>query len=933
MLKINPITINTDYKKHNPANKPSFKAENPMQKTEIALIQNDFAVKTPITYQKTGELNLPFDTKAHCYKLANGQKVVIVPKDGSTVVKTYVNTGSMNEPDRIRGISHYIEHNLFNGSEGLNEGDFFKIVDKMGASTNASTGFAETNYYIKSHLLNPDDLEKKIKIQAAMIETPLFAVEKLQKEKGIVNSEINMITSDPQNIGVNRVIKNLFNIKSTSSDLIGGTTSNITNLTREDVVEYFSKNYYPANMVTVISGEVNPDETIKLVSKYFTSKKTPSNQRHFEKLIPLQKTVREDIISDKAAATSIIMGFKGPANNNYKDAVYSTALSILLAGSNTSRINKHLKPLNTEAWFDAEKISSNPSDNTALLLTADTTEETSEKVLKTIFEQIQNLKNNPPTDEELKIIKKKMLKSFSNSFEMSEPTNAQIADAFMNNTVEKLNDFEKIVNAMTSKDLVSAAEKYMDLNKTSITVIHPDKANSDTIKQNYGVTNNIAFTGSHKTALSLENVKEYNFRNNFKVVTHDIKSRNSGFEISFITDIPKHTKPAVPFVLNRILNEGSAYRDDQSFSHDMEKSGIDISFEADDTGITAYGLYDADDMEKALKSAKEVLLTPRFKQDTLEQVKSDIRESIHKSEKSVFQNLNHELFKGHLKGLSNEEILKSLDTVTLNDVQELYFHIIQNAKAKAVASAPFSKKPELTNILFNEIGQMNQVKEFKPCLNDTYTSVEKTKVITDISNKNQAEIVEAYKYKVTGNIKDTITVELLNNILGGGPSSRLFNDLREKQKLAYSVRSNLDGKDNSNVLRLFIKTTTENKETGEISYENLSKSINGFNKHIKNLINENVTDEELNNAKLSLKNAVLSGNESNYGKNDTISYSLNTIYGLNRENMLYDLIDTITANDIRKAANYIFKNKPVYSILATENTLKNNAEFLKSLEN
>ena len=68
------------------------------------------------------------------------------------------------------------------------EGDFFNQVNKMGASTNASTGFAETNYYISSNLLNESDLETKIKLHASMLESPLFAIEKLEKEKGIVNS-------------------------------------------------------------------------------------------------------------------------------------------------------------------------------------------------------------------------------------------------------------------------------------------------------------------------------------------------------------------------------------------------------------------------------------------------------------------------------------------------------------------------------------------------------------------------------------------------------------------------------------------------------------------------------------------------------------------------------------------------------------------------
>ena len=213
MLRINPAQ-NIDCKQPKYQAVPSFAAQLPAQQQaqELRAVQPDYNVKVPMKYQKTGELKLPFDYTAHFYKLANGQRVVIIPKEGETVLKTYVNTGSMNEPDHLRGISHYIEHNLFNGSEGLEAGEFFGTVNKMGADTNASTGFAETNYYISSNLLNDTDLEKKIKIHASMLETPRFAVNMLEKEKGIVNSEINMILGDPANIITNETIRKRYNI-------------------------------------------------------------------------------------------------------------------------------------------------------------------------------------------------------------------------------------------------------------------------------------------------------------------------------------------------------------------------------------------------------------------------------------------------------------------------------------------------------------------------------------------------------------------------------------------------------------------------------------------------------------------------------------------------------------------------------------------------
>ena len=145
------------------------------------------------------------------------------------------------------------------------------------------------------------------------------------------------------------------------------------------------------------------------------------------------------------------------------------------------------------------------------------------------------------------------------------------------------------------------------------------------------------------------------------------------------------------------------------------------------------------------------------------------------------------------------------------------------------------------------------------------------------------------------------------------------------------VHSYLDNSHNSKALILSIGTTTENKDTGEISYDNVQKSIEGFKKHVEKLKTEKISQQELESAKLSLKSALLSQNSSGAGKCHTLAYSLDTPYGLTRENQIIDMIDSITVDDIYNAANYIFSTKPVYSIVATDNTLKNNAEYLKSL--
>ena len=204
--------------------------------------------------------------------------------------------------------------------------------------------------------------------------------------------------------------------------------------------------------------------------------------------------------------------------------------------------------------------------------------------------------------------------------------------------------------------------------------------------------------------------------------------------------------------------------------------------------------------------------------------------------------------------------------------------------------------------------------------------------MTDVHDKNQAEIIEAFKYKDNGNARDEVVIDLLTEILGGGSSSRIFQDLREKQQLAYRVQCYSDNLGDTGVLGFFIKTTTENKETGELSYDNIRKSIEGFNKHVQLIKSEPVTQEELESAKLQLKNAYLSATETTGHKNGIIADNAENYYGPLKFNKYLEIIDSVTADDIQQMANYIFNSNPTYSVLATENSLKANEKYLNSLK-
>lgn len=929
------ITPNKQIKKQNPSFASDVVQNNKVEK--LSNVTPDYNVTAPIGYNFIEDIKLSDKITAKSYKLANGQKVILVPKDGPTVVKTYVNTGSFNEPDNLRGISHYIEHNLFNGSETLGDKVFFDEVNKMGANTNASTSFSVTDYYIQSNLLDENDLKNQIKLQAGQIQSPKFLLDKLEKEKSIVDSEINMYMSEDESLGFNQTIKNLFNIKSDSLDLVAGTTNNIDNLTRDDVVNYFKSNYYPANMVTVITGEINPEDTMKLVSKYFTAKNAPVNERKFETLTPTDKAIRQDFISSKnlGGRASVFLGFVGPENNNTKDKIYMHALSVLAGGLENSRTSEIEKKYGANINFAPERLSSRPGDKSLYMVTVDVDNGNSEMLLKELYAKLDKLSKTPPTADELTSIKNKMKKTHNLVFENSFALNHILGQSMLNNNIDSVKDYNKIVDEMTAEDIMNVAKKYVDLNKAALTIVHPSGVKKEEINNIYDIVSQIPFTGlNKKQPLDMKSVEAYKLPNNMQVVLKDGDSDNVNFMMSI--DLKKLTpkKAAISDVLNLMIDiSGTQNKSMEEYSKNLDLLALGSSVSVDNSGIVVAAHFPIDTAEKSLALLQEKVQNADLSEENFKKALHLVRNRYSAVEPNPYHKFDKVVYEGTPKAFTPEEKLKSLDEITLDDVKSFYNEIIEKGQGQAVISAPIASKPELKQVIFNSLGQYPKLQEKDVSLVNTYKPIDKTQVLTAENKKNQAKILQGFKFQHNGNIKDRTCIELLADILGGSPSSRLFSDLREKRHLAYSVSSHCDFDDDIGVMTLSIGTTTENKETGLKTYDNIQKSINGFNENIERLKNEKVSLEELECAKKAFKTSILNSVESGLDQTAALYSSISTPYGVDYVNKQFEIIDQITPEDIYNTARYVFKSKPIYSITATKESLDYNKEFLQGLEN
>ena len=887
-------------------------ANNKVQNTESSYVlpnvtsvpANFVNVNTPVKYTKINEFTLPDNTtKVHIYKLSNGQTIVLAPKKGETQINTYVNCGSMNETENIRGISHYIEHNLFNGSKNINPKEFFNDVNKIGAYTNAWTSEHTTSYLIQSNLFDSEDLKKIIELHADMVQYPKFEQSQLDKEKGVVNSEITMYDDDNYRILSGKALKQLFQINSNSNDVVGGTVANINNLTREDVVNYYNKNYTPDRMMTILTGEFDPDEAIDLISRNFTKPAPVKNNQYCVELKPIEQSKRIDYISPNINGDEFILGFTGPQNNNLKDDIAVDMIINILSGKTYSKLDKALKPYNINPNIINNRIGNQPNSPEYIELGGRCNPKDTENVLKTIYTTIHNAKYEN-LNEDIEIAKKDMLKKLNFAFEKGNSINGFLHMYLSDFTPSQIQQIPDIIKGMTSEDIKNALTKYFDLNKVSLVVAHP--------KNN--VQNGVSFKGRlEKKGLDLSEFKYAQLQNNAQVYLRGDKSDLKNFSMVMKTDIPANVTKEMNQVLTKILNRGAKGQTEADFEKDLSKHSSSLYFYAGQDGISIGGNALNEDINYVLNKAVETLNNPKFSQEDLDEVKRQIEKEIIEEKKSPTCFVN-EIMYPQLKNTSlKEQKLEALKNIKLEDVVGLMEYIKQNS------SLYFGWNKDEVPYVLNNTGY------FKPVRKQdlyTYSPLKENILKVQSEESGQAKIIQVYKFEQSKNPQEVAKLKVLNSILGGQTSSRLFTDLRETQKLAYSTGSNIERFGNTGMIMLRIGTTTDNPQDKSATSANIIKSLDGFKRNIDKMKTELVSEDELKTAKLKLKSDMLNMTETNGNKVANLIDNVADKNDADYINKVMKAVDNVTAEDVLQTAQKVFGGNSLTSVVASEKTLK-----------
>lgn len=218
----------------------------------------------------------PLPKGVSVYQLDNGMKVLLIENPALPMVgvNVVVKVGSTYETFSTSGMSHMLEHLLFNGTTSRTQKQLYDDVDRVGGYNNATTAEFYTNYMM---VTPAENIKKGMEIQADMLFHSILPSDKFEKEKGIVLEEISKSLADPQEQLERNTLSMLYQGHALSLPTLG-TYSTIQALSRDDVNAFYKNNYVPNNMILSVIGKFRTHAMLALIKETY-GKASPGQVR------------------------------------------------------------------------------------------------------------------------------------------------------------------------------------------------------------------------------------------------------------------------------------------------------------------------------------------------------------------------------------------------------------------------------------------------------------------------------------------------------------------------------------------------------------------------------------------------------------------------------------------------------------------------------
>lgn len=407
-------------------------------------------------------------------KLPNGLKVLMVENHKVPMfsLQMWYKVGSRNERPGITGISHLLEHMHYLGTKKRPTGQYDREVESQGGGDNASTSEDYTDYYVE--MASPN-LERAIDLEADALANLTMPANKFDSEKRVVMEERRLRTENSPVGMMYELIGSTAYLAHPYSWPVVGWMSDLEGMTRQDAWEYYRTYYHPNNATLVLVGDFDPKNAMRLIRKHFGPIKAGPKPPAVRTIEPPQNGERRTELIKEVETPAVMAAFKIPAVGHPDLYPILVAANLLSRGESSrlyrSMVDEAQIAQSVEAWAGEQK-----DPGLFYMAALPTPGHTTAELETAMYRQLDRLKTEPVSDQELAKAKKQIESDFLMGQQRASTLGYQLG------VYETLKDHRLFltyvdhIRKVTAKDIQRVAKTYFNQANRSVVTLVPKEA-------------------------------------------------------------------------------------------------------------------------------------------------------------------------------------------------------------------------------------------------------------------------------------------------------------------------------------------------------------------------------------------------------------------------------------------------------------------------
>ena len=801
------------------------------------------------------------------YRLKNGLQVLLFPdpsQETITVNITY-KVGSKHENYGETGMAHLLEHLVFKGTP--RHKNIAKELTDHGAEPNGTTWTDRTNYY-ETFSATDENLKWALDLEADRMVNSFIAKKDLDSEMTVVRNELENGENSPVGVLIDRMLATSFDWHNYGKSTIGARTD-LENVKIENLKAFYKKYYQPDNATLIVSGKIDQDKTIKLVHKYFSKIKRP--KRQLQELYteePIQDGERQVTIRRAGDVKVVASMYHIPAGF---DEMYPAValLTNILADPTSGRLHKTLVKNNLAAnsygfsfqWGEP---------GVAIFMAQLGVDKDIEPARVAMLETLENLTDEPISDEEVARAKAKMIKQFELRFNSSQSIALELSEWIgMGDWRLMFIDRDRMEQVTADKVRSAAAEYLVNDNRTLGLFLpeqNPDRADSIVRLQQSDVDQLVADYQGRESVAQGEDFDPSHDNIDARTITRQLDNGST------VVYLPKKTRgeSVVASINLDFGNEADLFeqsvignmtvsmldRGTQKYSREELQAAFDelkasVSVSGGSTGAGAGILTTKKNLAAVMELTEEIFKHPTFDSEELKVLKEEMIVGLEQEKQQptsrVFRELGNHLnpySPGHpYYQISIDDEIAQIRSVTSKDLYAFHTRFIggQDAEASVVGDFDIDEINTQLNKMMAGWSSNTVYERIESQVADT-NSINR---FIDTPDKSGAAFGAMIKFKLRDDHPDYPALEMANQMFGGGfISSRLANRLRQQDGLSYGAGSWFNA-----------SSYDENATFGAYAIcapENLARVEVGFKEELAKVLDKGFTQQELNDARTGI---------------------------------------------------------------------------------